>query len=152
MGRKRTLMLFLFLVASGSYLLDIYHLEGGNKKIIAFLSKTLIEGTWAVNNPYSIELFPTSVRSVALGMLNFSSQVSGILAPFLQDFGEMIDRNDPDAPFVFYATVALASCVLVGLILPETLNSKTHDTISSMECDKMVPRKRSRNGYKRLPN
>merc|ERR1711893_223615 len=75
MGRKRTLMMFLFLVGIGSYLLDIYHFSGDSKKTIAFLSKTLIEGTWAVNNPYSIELFPTSVRSVALGMLNFSSQI-----------------------------------------------------------------------------
>ena len=151
MGRKRTLMLFLFLVASGSYLLDIYHLEGGNKKIIAFLSKTLIEGTWAVNNPYSIELFPTSVRSVALGMLNFSSQVSGILAPFLQDFGRVfIDANDKDAPFVFYAGVALLSCVMVGFLLPETLGRKVHDTIGSLESEGSVGRRFKRGGYKRI--
>lgn len=153
MGRKRTLMLFLTLVGIGACLLYKYDLQGDSKKTVAFLSKTLIEGTWAVNNPYSIELFPTSVRSLALGMLNFSSQVSGILAPFLQDFGKiMVDPNDEDAPFVFYAVVALASCVMVGVILPETLNSKTHDTISSMESDKMASRKRNRNGYKRLPN
>ena len=155
MGRKRTLMLFLMLVGFGSYLLDVYHLNGDSKRTIAFLSKTLIEGTWAVNNPYSIELFPTSVRSVALGMLNFSSQLSGVLAPFLQDFGKvLIDPDDPDAPFVFYAIVALLSCVMVGAMLPETLNAKTHDTISSLETDKGARKTRSRTGsragYKRL--
>merc|ERR1712076_263863 len=103
MGRKRTLMLFLILVGLGSLLLDIYHFTDNSKKTIAFLSKTLIEGTWAVNNPYSIELFPTSIRSVALGMLNFSSQVSGVMAPFLQDFGRVLVAPDnEDSPFVFY--------------------------------------------------
>merc|ERR1711893_289296 len=110
----------------------------------------LIEGTWAVNNPYSIELFPTSVRSVALGMLNFSSQISGILAPFLQDFGKLlIDPDDKDAPFVFYGVVALLGCFLVGLVLPETLGRKTHDTISSMELGD-DGRRSKRGGYKRL--
>jgi len=43
---------------------------------------------------------------------------------------------------------------MVGVMLPETLNAKTHDTISSLEADKGVRKNRSRTGsrtgYKRL--
>jgi len=133
-GRKRTLILFLILVGTGSFLLDILHLRGTSKMLVALLSKTLIEGTWAVNNPYSVELFPTSVRSICLAVLAVSSQLSGMVAPFLTDFGKiLIDPNDSDASFIFYACLALLSAVMVWKFLPETLGTPTHDTIESLD-------------------
>ncbi|KAF7003936.1 hypothetical protein CFC21_019207 [Triticum aestivum] len=82
-------------------------------------------GTYNLLLVYASELFPTVVRTVALGCKAQGSQMGAILAPIVVLLGERV-------PFVVFGVLAIIGGLLV-LCLPETMNKPLYDTMAGME-------------------
>lgn len=82
-------------------------------------------GTYNLLLVYAAELFPTVVRTVALGCKAQGSQMGAILAPIVVLLGERV-------PFVVFGVLAIIGGLLV-LCLPETMNKPLYDTMAGME-------------------
>jgi putative MFS transporter len=91
-GRKPTLISFLFLSAAGCALFliasDAYVLGGS----ILLMSFALL-GTWGALYAFTPELYPTSSRATGMGAAGAMARLGGLFAPsvmailFVQDFG-----------------------------------------------------------------
>lgn len=64
---------------------------------------------------YTTELFPTVVRSAALGFCSLVARVSGIAAPQII----ALQNLEPALPFLIFGGFAVAAC-LTATTLPET--------------------------------
>lgn len=52
---------------------------------LAMLGKFAITCSFSIIYVYTAELFPTTVRSLGLGLCNMMARVGGMLAPFMAD-------------------------------------------------------------------
>ena len=73
---------------------------------------------------YTTELFPTVVRSAALGFCSLVARVSGIAAPQII----ALQNLEPALPFLIFGGFAVAAC-LTATTLPETKGSTMEDTL-----------------------
>ena len=84
-GRKK--VLFALLMVGGlscvapAFLPDQYVHPYGS--MLAIFGKSNITGAFALIYVYSVEIFPTVLRSSGLGMCSMSARIGGILAPQL---------------------------------------------------------------------
>ena len=92
---------------------------------LAIMNACLFDQAWAILNTFMSELFPTSVRILAVGHIYFWGRMGSIVSPFL------IPRHSSEL-YVSYLVMALMAgleCVFV-LLLPETLNREMEETIN----------------------
>ncbi|KAL7727041.1 hypothetical protein ACLKA6_012424 [Drosophila palustris] len=94
----------------------------------AMIGKLAITGSYGTVYLFSSEQFPTVVRTVGMGAASMVSRLTGILAPQLNDLAIIW----PALPFLVYGSLALAAG-FVSLLLPETLNQPTLETIAEGE-------------------
>lgn len=95
---------------------------------VVMLGKSLISISFAIIYNYTAELFPTVVRSSAVGIGSTSARVSGTLTPLIF----LLDSLDPKLPSVLFGIVALAAGFF-SLYLPETRDSPLLHTLSEGE-------------------
>ncbi|MQM16594.1 hypothetical protein Taro_049555 [Colocasia esculenta] len=74
---------------------------------------------------YTAELFPTVVRSAALGCATQAGQMGAILAPLVVVMGETV-------PFAVFGACGAAGGLL-AFYLPETMNKPLYDTMAGIE-------------------
>ncbi|KAG8365296.1 hypothetical protein BUALT_Bualt18G0089800 [Buddleja alternifolia] len=79
---------------------------------------------------YTLELFPTSVRNSAVGMVRQALVVAGVISPVLVAAGR---RNEWFSYGVFGVTISV--CALFVVCLPETKGRKLCDTMEEEERD-----------------
>ena len=91
-----------------------------------------ISGTFGTIYVYTCELFPTSVRSISLGICSVAARMGGIACPYAVNMGKLIKPNDNTPEYLLYAIYALSSAFL-GLFLAETLNRPISDTVKELE-------------------
>ncbi|KAG1682454.1 Organic cation transporter protein [Nymphon striatum] len=95
---------------------------------LALCGRFLITLTFNMTYAFTAELFPTPVRSSALGTGSMFSRVGGILAPYVATLIQ-IWRPLP--------VLILGSCGIVGgivlLFLPETFNKELPSTVEEIE-------------------
>jgi len=85
---------------------------------------------------YSVELFPTNVRNIAVSMLRQALMSGAALAPLLVILG----RINASLSFLVFGLVGIVSGVLT-LCLPETRNRPLYETLEQQEqLDDSVPR------------
>eukprot|EP01018_Ginkgo_biloba_P030864 Gb_11984 [translate_table: standard] len=77
---------------------------------------------------YSVELFPTNVRSLAVSMLRQAIMSGAALAPLLVVLG----RIDSSISFLVFGVLGIFSGLLT-LCLPETRNSPLYETLEQQE-------------------
>lgn len=81
---------------------------------------------WALAYIYIAELFPTVVRSLAMGLISAGGTIGSVLCPFLVTFSNSLLGVNP--------LITLGGVGVLGVlsILPlrETLNKKLQDDIS----------------------
>ncbi|KAL3503364.1 hypothetical protein ACH5RR_037813 [Cinchona calisaya] len=82
-------------------------------------------GTYNLLFIYTVELFPTVVRSAALGCAVQAGQMGAILAPFVVVLGGGL-------PFAIFGVCGILGGLL-AFFLPETLNKPLYDTVGGME-------------------
>jgi len=94
----------------------------------AMVGKLAITGSYGTVYLFSSEQFPTVVRTVGMGAASMVSRLTGILAPYLNNLA----RIWPALPLLVYGALALAAGFM-SLLLPETLNKPTLETIADGE-------------------
>ena len=94
--------------------------------VLCFLSKFVCTGSFYIFYVQSIEMFPTCVRNSGLGLSAFISGLLTLPAPQVAHLGT-IDRR---IPYAVIAAIALFAAFTASL-LPETLGSPLHETITS---------------------
>ncbi|GFZ12458.1 organic cation/carnitine transporter4 [Actinidia rufa] len=82
-------------------------------------------GTYNLLFIYTVELFPTVVRNMALGCATQAAQMGAILTPFVVVLGGRL-------PFMVFGICGVLGGLL-AFCLPETLNKPLYDTMGGME-------------------
>lgn len=98
--------------------------------ILLFLTgKLAITAAFGVIYVYTAELFPTAIRSGAVGLSSTMGRVGAMIAPFAPLLGEV----SKELPLLCFAAAPLLAAILVGLLLPETRGRRLPDTIKDSE-------------------
>ncbi|XP_068127105.1 solute carrier family 22 member 15 [Hyperolius riggenbachi] len=132
-GRKITLSLFLCIGGVACLLIILLPSTAGlvpllNRQMLSLLGKMCISGAFNIVYIYTSELYPTSVRSLGIGICSMFSRFGGILAPFipaLRWFRWFV-------PFLVFGAAGI-SAGLLTLLLPETLNTSLPDTLADLQ-------------------
>ncbi|CAK8678242.1 unnamed protein product [Clavelina lepadiformis] len=93
------------------------------------LGKLLISGSLANLYIFTGELFPTLLRTQALGGCTFLARIAGILAPFMVFIGEELN---PHIPYIVPGLVGLVATAAM-FFLPETKFQPLPDTIEDAQ-------------------
>ena len=121
-GRRTTLMSMMSLSGFGAFISGF--LKGKQRIFFALVGRFGISGSFNVVYLYTTELFPTIVRSAALGSCSMIGRIGSISAPQVL-FLRVISPELPSIVLALFAFLAVLTCTLVpethGLILEESL-------------------------------
>ena len=84
--------------------------------ISSFFGKFLIAGSFAIIYNLTAELYPTSLRSTAIGTGSMAARVAGMLCPFVLN----LETYASYLPGLVFGTISIVAGFL-GARLPETL-------------------------------
>lgn len=102
--------------------------SGAASLTFMFIGKFLIASSFAIIYNFSAELFPTVVRSFAMGLGAMCARTSGAMTPLIS----LLDSFDPKIPAMIFAIISIISGLLV-MFLPETLNKPLPQTLQEGE-------------------
>ncbi|EDW80821.1 uncharacterized protein Dwil_GK11734 [Drosophila willistoni] len=127
---RRSILCGCMLMAGISLLLTSVIPEDLNWMIVAcaMLGKLAITASYGTVYIFSAEQFPTVVRNVGLGAASMVARISNMLAPFLN----VLSNIWTPLPLVVCGALSL-SAGLLSLLLPETHNKPTLETIADGE-------------------
>jgi MFS transporter, putative metabolite:H+ symporter len=120
-GRKRTLSLFLFGSALGSFLF-----RGSSSELEVTLYGCVISffalGAWGVIYTYTPELYPTEIRAWGSGMAAAVGRIGGIIGPYITIAitGTPPQQGGIDTAFLIFAAIFVLIAVNVLLLGEET--------------------------------
>nr|XP_054752613.1 organic cation transporter protein-like [Lytechinus pictus] len=97
--------------------------EGVWLTTVAMIGKFGISGSFGVLYLYTAELYPTSIRTVAVGGCSMFSRVANMLAPLILT----LDKFWTPMPLVIYGSMAVLTGLLT-LFLPETRGQMLPET------------------------
>jgi OCT family organic cation transporter-like MFS transporter 4/5 len=102
---------------------------GGSWKVVKMICGVMgifgMAGTYNLLFIYTMELFPTVVRSAALGCGTQAAQMGAVLAPLVVVMGGSL-------PFLVFGVCGMVGGALT-FYLPETLNKPLYDTMAGIE-------------------
>ncbi|XP_036323326.1 organic cation transporter-like protein [Rhagoletis pomonella] len=127
---RRTILCGCMLVAGCALLLTIAVPKEANWLMIllAMIGKLAITASYGTVYIFSAEQFPTVVRNVGLGASSMVARIGGILAPFIN----MLSNVWRPLPLIMFGSAVFMGG-LMSLLLPETLNKPTLETIDDGE-------------------
>jgi len=128
LGRRRTLAGFM--VIGGIACLGIQMFSNSLPFLVpslALLGKLSLAASFAVVYIHSSEIFPTSLRPSAMGLVTVGARLGGILAPYIVMLGD----DHENLQFTVFGMLSLAAG-LANLKLPETLGRPLPDTVADM--------------------
>ncbi|XP_021061295.1 solute carrier family 22 member 16 [Mus pahari] len=123
-GRRKT-MLFFLLVSSLTCVLHVVMPSNYKtaKRMVALVIKSVIGSVFAFIYLYTAELYPTTVRCLAVGSSNMVSHVANIFIPFTSHFSKVWIF----LPQILFGILAILSGLL-SLTLPETQSTPMKST------------------------
>jgi len=131
LGRRKTLCLFM--IGGGASCLAIQLLAESFPAVLAsaaLLGKLSLAASFAVVYVHSGEIFPTTIRNSAMGLVSVAARVGGIMAPFIVLLGD----HHPNLQFTVFGLLSLTAG-LINLRLPETKGQKLPDSVMEMVKD-----------------
>ncbi|ESN92519.1 hypothetical protein HELRODRAFT_181394 [Helobdella robusta] len=138
-GRKRPCVVFY--IIGGTALFSLTFLTNTENFTVLVCSTVLnmvgkfgTTGAFGIIFLYSAELFPTNLRSQAVGVCSCMGRVSTLLA----SFSTYMARMFPTALSLSFACMSILSAVLV-MFLPETNHRPLPETIEEIEAWRHVP-------------
>ena len=90
---------------------------------LPLLSKSASGAALAAAFVQGAELFPTSVRSSAMGLMSASARVGAMVAPFVPIVFDAHSAHVLLTPMGVYGVASMLAGVLCWQLLPETLNA-----------------------------
>ena len=127
-GRKPIFVSSLFLTgfsAIPAAFLD----EGTGKTILSLVGKFGASASFSIVYLYTAELFPTVVRSTAVGLCSMMARIGGISAPQVAIY---LPTVAPDyLPMIIMGSAAICGGILT-LLLPETLGALLPETLEEV--------------------
>ncbi|CAF0791707.1 unnamed protein product [Adineta steineri] len=97
--------------------------------IINISLKFLASASFAIIYLYTTELFPTNVRTTALGYCSMIGRLGAILGTFSNDYLARVWIN---FPIILYGVISLIAGIL-ALVFPETLHKPLPQTVDEVE-------------------
>ncbi|CAN8001661.1 unnamed protein product, partial [Ixodes hexagonus] len=132
LGRRATLLALLVAysaLAGTTAVARMLQLASGIGLLVSTASRIVLDMTAVLLYAYSVELFPTVVRSVGMCAVYFSGRIGGITAPFLQLLGAITHQEIvPSLLSVLGILTALAVHWL-----PETMSAGVMNTLADVE-------------------
>nr|CAB3266138.1 solute carrier family 22 member 15-like [Phallusia mammillata] len=126
-GRKRTTAMFMIMTSLACF--SVVKVSNPMASLILGLTgKMMIAASFNAIYVYTPELFPTSVRNVALGSCSMAARVGGILASMMKS---VVDVN-PILGYSLFGILGLSGGLL-SLQLTETLGSKPPDSFEDLD-------------------
>jgi MFS family permease len=98
--------------------------------IFAVGARGAIFAAFSVIYIYTPEMYPTVIRSIALGACGSVSRIGGMATPFISNMLESIDSR---IPMIIYSLVCILSAILVLFLPIETNGKKMSETIEEKE-------------------
>ena len=126
----RRTILGVFMIVGGLSCLGIQLFSGLFPSLVqsmALLGKLCLAASFAVIYIHSGEIFPTTIRNSAMGLVSVSARVGGILAPFIVTLGSL----SPNLQFTVFGLMSLTAGLL-NLKLPETRGARLPETVSEL--------------------
>merc|ERR1712077_167661 len=94
---------------------------------LGLLGKLCISASFSIVYIHSNEIFPTTIRNSAMGLVSFATRIGGITAPFLAKLGNVL----PNMHFLIFGLMTIISGIL-NAYLPETKGQPLPENISSL--------------------
>ncbi|XP_038075646.1 organic cation transporter protein-like [Patiria miniata] len=126
-GRRITLVAF-YIFGGVFCLITIFIPLGAGRAAVAMFGKFAISAAFGHIYIYSLEIYPTIIRSIGMGTSSMVARVSGILCPIILILG----KYWKPLPLCVFGGSAIIAGVL-SLMLPETVGCSLPDTIQDGE-------------------
>uniref|UniRef100_H2U423 Solute carrier family 22 member 15 n=1 Tax=Takifugu rubripes TaxID=31033 RepID=H2U423_TAKRU len=129
-GRRKSMSSFLCLSGSACFCTVLIPDNTGSVlsvTLLALLGKLMVSAAFNIAYIYTSELYPTVIRNAGLGVCSMSCRVGGIMAPFVPSMRVL----HSSVPFTVFSLSGLSAGCL-GLMLPETLNGPTAETLDEL--------------------
>ena len=94
---------------------------------LALAGKLCLAASFAVIYIHSGEIFPTTIRNSAMGLVSVSARLGGILAPFIVTLGSL----SPNLQFTVFGLMSLTAGLL-NLKLPETRGARLPESVAEL--------------------
>ncbi|XP_015509581.2 uncharacterized protein LOC107216806 [Neodiprion lecontei] len=132
-GRRRALILSLLICtvtcAAAAWLFRTSTSLYWVATVMFLIGKLAITAAFGILYVYTAELFPTAVRSCAVGLSSTMARVGAMVAPF----APMLSTVTSGLPLICFAAAPLFAAILTALLLPETRGRRLPDTVREAE-------------------
>ncbi|XP_041475653.1 organic cation transporter protein-like [Lytechinus variegatus] len=126
-GRKRSTVIMM-LCGGVACVLTIFITPGPVRAGVAFIGKFGISGAFNLIYLFTLELYPTILRTVGLGICSMAGRIANMLAPLVLLTGDLWIHS----PLLIFGTCTVLSGLLC-LFLPETRGKKLPETVEDGE-------------------
>ena len=132
-GRRLALASFMIVSGASCLVIQIFSgsLLGSVATYFALMGKMCIAASFKAAYILSGEVFATSIRNSAMGLVSGLARVGAILSPFIVMAGETM----PGFQFVVFGLLGISGGIL-SLWLPETKDKALPETVAEMLIDK----------------
>ena len=127
-GRKLNLTVSL-LLAGSLLLLTALVPKGLPVIILSWIGTLFCSWAIAVVYTYTTELFPTTLRTTALGTASAAARIGTLSSPFVALLGD----SNPVLPLIIYGIVVLVAAIFSLWLWPETNKKKMTETLEEAE-------------------
>ena len=128
LGRKWTLCGFM--IAGGSAAVVVIISPAFLVNGLALFAKLCVAASFSVVYIHSGEIFPTSIRNGAMGVVSVAARFGGILAPFVAHVSPGYPAST-DGQYVVFGGLMLTAGLL-NMRLPETKDEELPETVADM--------------------
>ncbi|XP_065069180.1 solute carrier family 22 member 15-like isoform X3 [Rhopilema esculentum] len=126
LGRKKTVIVPMVIAGVACIAVSFISKEYAvTRVVLGIIGKFCITLSFDAIYTWSLELYPTTIRGVGMGYLQIAARIGSALAPWIAKQLKVVNES---LPFALMGGMSFISALFL-LVLPETVNEKTRETI-----------------------